>query len=62
MNADEPRLSLIKYLKYSDSQAWSGMPYALCPRTPMPYALSQIVPHLTEKGYIAVINYFTLTE
>jgi hypothetical protein len=35
------------------------MPYALCP---MPYALSQIVPHVTEKGYIAVINYFRLTE
>jgi len=25
------------------------MPYALCP---MPYALCQIVPHVTEKGYI----------
>ena len=24
------------------------MPYALCP---MPYALCQIVPHVTEKGY-----------
>jgi hypothetical protein len=28
------------------------MPYALCP---MPYALCQIVPHVSEKGYITTL-------
>jgi hypothetical protein len=30
------------------------MPYALCP---MPYALCQIVPHVTEKGYITLSTF-----
>jgi len=38
------------------------MPYALCPRRPMPYALCPMpyavrVPHLSEKGYTSSLTF-----
>jgi hypothetical protein len=39
--------------------ALCAMPYALCP---MPYVLCQIVPHVTEKGYMrwSCANFYAL--